>query len=61
MITEIGNLTEKLAGISTDTKPTNVRNGSILVEMDTSKIFFFNEDDGQWEELESGTPIVIAF
>ena len=61
MITEIGNLTEKLAGLSTDNKPTNVRNGSIFVEMDTSKISFFNEDDGQWEELESGTPIVIAF
>ena len=61
MITEIGNLTEKLAGLSTDTKPTNVRNGSIFVEIDTSKIYFFDGSSSSWTELESGTPIVIAF
>ena len=41
-------------GLSTDTKPTeNVMNGSIFAEVDTGKVYFFNEDgatDEQWVE-----------
>ena len=36
--------------LSTDSKPTNVPNGSILVEMDTSKIYTFDESGTQWNE-----------
>lgn len=37
--------------LSTDTKPTsNIANGSVLVEMDTSKVFMFDEANSQWKE-----------
>lgn len=36
--------------LSSDTKPTNVPNGSILVEMDTKKIYIFDADNSQWRE-----------
>lgn len=39
-------------GISTDTKPTeNVINGSTFIEVDTSKVYFFNEDASVWEQV----------
>lgn len=37
-------------GLSTDTKPTDVPNGSIFVEMDTSKLYVFNEESMVWTE-----------
>lgn len=38
--------------LSTDTKPTlNIANGSQMVEMDTSKIFFFDESSSEWLEF----------
>jgi len=38
--------------LSTDTKPTNgIENGSQLVEMDTGKLYFFDEDGGDWVEF----------
>lgn len=38
--------------LSTDTKPTlNIANGSQMVEMDTSKVFFFDEDGNEWLEF----------
>lgn len=37
--------------LSSDTKPTaNVANGSILIEMDTSKMYFFDEAHSAWKE-----------
>jgi len=34
---------------STDTKPTEgVANGSILMEIDTGKVWIFDGEDGQW-------------
>ena len=37
--------------LSTDTKPTaGIANGSIMVEVDTGKVFFFNEGAGTWVE-----------
>lgn len=39
--------------LSTDTKPTrNVSNGSVLIEMDTSKIYFYDEANSMWKEWE---------
>lgn len=40
-----------LLGLSTDSKPTtNIANGSVFIEMDTSKIYFFDADGAQWIE-----------
>lgn len=37
--------------LSTDTKPsTDLVNGSILVEIDTGTVFFFDEEGGEWVE-----------
>ena len=38
-------------GLSTDTKPTqNIAQGSTFTEIDTGKVFFFNETGTQWVE-----------
>ena len=36
--------------LSTDTKPTDVGNASILYEMDTKKMFMFDAQNGVWLE-----------
>lgn len=41
---------KEVYGLSTDTKPSNVPNGSIFVEMDTSKLYTFDADGKQWNE-----------
>lgn len=36
-------------GLSTDNKPTaNIANGSMFVEMNTGKIYFFDAEGGDW-------------
>lgn len=38
--------------LSTDTKPTSgVGNGDLMIEMDTGKVYFFNQDAGEWIEF----------
>ena len=38
--------------LSTDTKPTEgINNGSILLEMDTGKMYMFDKDNEQWREI----------
>ena len=42
-------------GLSTDTKPTEldgetVTNGSVFIEIDTQKLFFFDESSQTWKE-----------
>lgn len=37
-------------GLSTDSKPTGVANGSCFVEMNTGKIYFFDAAGTQWIE-----------
>lgn len=38
--------------LSTDSKPTdNIGNGSILLEMDTAKLFIFDETGTIWREM----------
>lgn len=45
----------ELRGLSTDTKPTDyfagyaIRNGSIFVEIDTAKLYMFDEEHSEWE------------
>lgn len=42
---------EEIACTSSDTKPTSgFATGSICVEVDTGKVFFFNESTGSWVE-----------
>jgi len=48
---------EKIYGegvcLSGDTKPTTgIVNGTVLVEMDTGTVYFFDEAGGQWKEFE---------
>lgn len=48
----------ELRGLSTDTKPTDyfagyaVRNGSIFVEIDTAKLYMFDEEHSEWKAWE---------
>lgn len=41
----------ELRGLSTDTKPTNVGNGSIYIEIDTGSIYMFDAQNKQWNEV----------
>ena len=48
--------TVEIRGLSTDTKPTTVdsgdiANGSVFIEIDTQKIFFFDGENKQWKEV----------
>lgn len=44
----------ELRGMSTDTKPTKIgdktiENGSVFIEIDTQKLFFFDADSQTWK------------
>ena len=46
----------ELRGLSTDQKPTEVAgkkvdNGSLFIEIDTGKMFFFDLENEQWKEV----------
>ena len=53
VVGEIENkMTAQFFGLSTDTKPTaDVPNGSVFIEMNTKKVFFFNKASGLWVEF----------
>ena len=38
-------------GLSTDTKPTEVPNGSVFLEMNTGKVFVYDAQNATWIEL----------
>ena len=42
---------EEIACLSTDTKPTDVSNGSICIEMDTGSIYMFDEEGEEWNKI----------
>lgn len=46
-------------GLSTDTKPTDVPNGSSFAEMDTGKGYMFDSATSTWHEIPSGSSVVI--
>lgn len=55
---EVYYLTE-LRGLSTDEKPTvikngNIENGSIFIEIDTQDIYFFDADSKEWVKPSAG-------
>lgn len=37
--------------LSTDTKPTDWENGSVLIEIDTGKVYVYDEENTIWREL----------
>ena len=42
----------EVACLSTDTKPTeDIANGSVLIEMDTKKVYMFDGDNALWREI----------
>ena len=52
MLTTVGQETYEFRGLSTDKKPVkNVGNGSVFFEMDTLKVFMFDEKHKKWIEL----------
>ncbi len=39
-------------GLSTDEKPTEkVSNGSVFIEIDTGKLYFYDLDNEEWKEV----------
>lgn len=49
-------ITAEFRGLSTENKPqkvgaNDVGNGSIFIEMDTSKIYFYDEENTRWLEF----------
>ena len=51
---EYGKVFNDIRCLSTDEKPTdNIRNGSILTEIDTGKTYMYDSDNGTWHEVQS--------
>ena len=52
MITTINEKTYEFRGLSTDEKPIErIGNGSIFIEIDTGKVFIFDEQNKVWKEI----------
>lgn len=58
IIKEEGNIKDgnkpilEITGLSTDEKPTeNITNGSKFIEIDTSKIYFYDAQNQEWKEF----------
>lgn len=48
------NKADDLVGLSTDTKPINVGNGTTIYMMDTGDKYMFNADGPTWHKIEKG-------
>lgn len=53
---DVSYISVELRGLSTDTKPTEfngeqIDNGSIFIEIDTGKIFFYDLENEEWKEV----------
>ena len=51
MLSVIGRNAKDYVCLSSDTKPVGVSNGSMLLEMDTGKIYVFDEANSTWREI----------
>lgn len=51
MLTAIGRSAKDYVVLSTDDKPVGATNGSFLIEMDTKKIYVYDEENEQWREI----------
>lgn len=54
-----GEVAHDVRCMSTDTKPTNVSNGSTCIEIDTGNGYLFDADGKQWKEIPEGSSVVI--
>ena len=45
---------QTLFGLSTDSKPTNVCNGSVFIEMDSNDVYFFDAENAIWRVFVGG-------
>ena len=55
-MTEYSGGNVQLVCLSTDTKPTTgIANGSVCLEMDTGKIYLFDEANAEWLEWGAST------
>ena len=46
---------QKFYGLSTDTKPTDCSNGSVFIELNTTKSYIFDETTTDWTEIQKQT------
>lgn len=49
-------ISAELRGLSSDTKPTTIEgkkidNGSVFIEIDTQKIYFYDLENEEWKEV----------
>ena len=52
MITATNEKTYEFRGLSTDEKPVEkLGNGSVFIEIDTGKVFMFDEQNKVWKEI----------
>ena len=52
MITVTNEKTYEFRGLSTDEKPIEkIGNGSVFIEIDTGKVFMFDEQNKVWKEI----------
>ena len=52
MITATNEKTYEFRGLSTDEKPVEkIGNGSVFIEIDTGKVFMFDEQNKVWKEI----------
>ena len=49
-----------LYGLKADSKPTDVANGSVFIELDTGKVFRFSAGDSKWYVITSAVDAKIA-
>lgn len=47
----VDNQTTTYNGLATDTKPTDARNGDAFIEIDTGKLFVYDEENVEWTEI----------
>lgn len=62
MITPVNERTYEFRGLSSDVKPTKkdrplLGNGSVFVEMDTLKVFLYDEEHDKWIDWTTGPTI----
>lgn len=46
---------KEFRGLSTDSKPASCGNGSVFIEMDSGKIYFYDAAGEQWIEWGAGS------
>lgn len=53
MVTEVNSNIQKFRGLSTDTKPSGIANGSEFLAMDTGVTYYYDEDGTEWVTVSS--------